>query len=267
MSGPRDRGAPPVLSSLALIDLHTHVLPGLDDGAPDADAALALARAIAEGGVRTVVATPHVNSTYANDPDTVAAGVSELNAALRERAVPLEVLTGAEIALPQLAEMGDADLARHGLGGGRCVLVESPYVRAVSFLEDLLEDVRGRGYLPLLAHPERSPLFQEDPGRLERLVSGGVVCSVTAGSLAGRFGRTVRRFALDLARRGLVHDVSSDAHDLRRRPPGLAVPAELAPRAGWLTLDAPAALLEGRMPPAPPPLRGAGLRRFLGRSQ
>ena len=250
-----------------MIDLHIHLLPGLDDGPADEAASRALARAVADAGVTTAVATPHVSATYANDPATIAERVEQLNSRLAEGGVPLEVLAGAEIALPQLAELAAGDLSPYGLGGGRCLLVESPYVRAVAFLEDLLERVRQAGYLPLLAHPERSPLFQEDPDRLRRLVADGVFCSVTAASFQGRFGRSVRRFALDLARQGLVHNVSSDAHDRERRPPGLDLPPELAQRAAWLTEDAPAALLEGRLPPQPPPLRRGGLRRFLRRSQ
>ena len=250
-----------------MIDLHIHLLPGLDDGPADEAAALALARAVSQTGVTTAVATPHVSSTYANEPATIAERVAALNDRLAEEGVALKVLAGAEIALPQLAELAIGDLSPYGLGGGRCLLVESPYVRAVAFLEDLLERVREAGYLPLLAHPERSPLFQEDPERLRRLVADGVLCSVTAASFAGRFGRSVRRFALDLARQGLVHDVSSDAHDLERRPPGLELPPELARRARWLTHDAPAALLESRVPPPPPPLRREALRRLLRRWQ
>lgn len=247
-----------------MIDLHCHILPGIDDGARDLDASVALARAFVSDGTTTVVATPHVSTSFPNDPATIAAALERVRGALDEAGVGLRVLPGAELAVSQLAEMDDP--SPYGLGGGPCLLVESPYTPAVRFLEDLLLDLRARGFVPLLAHPERSSLFQEDPARLGRLVSQGVFCSLTAGSFAGRFGRTVQRFALQLAREGLCHDISSDAHDLDRRPPGLAVAfaGELAPLRGWLTQDAPAALLEGRPPPAAAPL-GRQPRGLLGR--
>lgn len=260
----------------SLIDLHCHILPGIDDGAPDLESSLRLARAMVAEGVRTVVATPHVNSSYANDPDTIAARTVELNEALARAGLSLAVRPGAELGMAQLVEMDRDEVARYGLGGSRTLLVESPYSSAVAFLEDLLFDLQARGHVPLLAHPERCPLFQEDPDRLHRLVDGGILCSLTAGAFAGRFGRTVRRFAFDLARDGLVHNISSDAHDTDRRPPGLAVAFESAgdlpgfeELRPWLTEQAPAALLEGRRPETPPALperpRKSARGRFLGR--
>lgn len=251
-----------------MIDLHCHILPGIDDGAPDLDASVALARAFVRDGTTTVVATPHVSTSFPNDPDTIAAALERVHGALDAAGIELRVLPGAELAVSQLAEIEDP--SPFGLGGGPCLLVESPYTPAVRFLEDLLSDLRARGFVPLLAHPERSSLFQEDPGRLGRLVSEGAFCSLTAGSFAGRFGRTVQRFALQLARDGLCHDISSDAHDLQRRPPGLAVAfeGELAPLRDRLTREAPAALLEGRPPPAGAPLGeppGGVLRRLFRR--
>jgi len=113
----------------------------------------------------------------------------------------------------------------------------------------------------VLAHPERSPLFQQEPERLARLVDAGLLCSLTAGSISGTFGSPVRRFSIELLREGLVHDLSSDAHDQRARPPGIGAALATAEdelpgisaQSEWLTELVPAAILAGEaLPPRPP---------------
>src|SRR3954462_5493970 len=172
-----------------------------------------MARIAVDDGVQTMVATPHVNFDYPVDPETVLGRVGELNVALARAGVALAVLPGAEISMARAADMSDDELASFALAGGRTVLVESPYVKEVSFAEQLLFDLQLRGFRPLLAHPERSPMFQTDIDRLRKLVAREVVCSVNAGSLAGRFGGKVREFAAELVREGLAHDIASDSHD------------------------------------------------------
>jgi len=243
-----------------MIDLHCHILPGIDDGAPDMDASLAMARTAVDNGIESIVATPHVSLDYPTEPEAISQGVGELNLALVRSGIPLAVLPGAELAPSSLGDMDDAALLPLCLAGGRTVLVESPYVPGVHWLEELLFDLQARGFRPVLAHPERSPLFQQDPSRLGRVVQRGVYCSITAASLAGTFGSQVRRFTVRLMRDGLVHDVASDAHDHRRRPPSLisgfaAAERELpgiSEHADWYTRVAPATLLAGRSLPAPP---------------
>jgi protein-tyrosine phosphatase len=263
-----------------VIDLHSHILPDLDDGADDLEVSLGMARIAVEDGVQTMVATPHVNFDYPVDADIVLSRVGELNVALARASVPLAVLPGAEISMARAADMKDDELAAFGLGGGRTILVESPYVKEVGFLEELLFDLQLRGFRPLLAHPERSPMFQGDIDRVRRLVARDVHCSVNAGSLAGRFGTRVHEFSVELVRAGLVHDIASDSHDETRRPPGLRSGIEaaeehlpgLSAAAAWYTQAAPAALLAGRRlperPALPEPAQASGrLRRLLGRSR
>ncbi len=257
-----------------MIDLHAHILPGVDDGADDVAIALAMARMAVDEGIHTIVATPHVSPRYPLDLATIEDEVERVSAVIAEEDVPLAVRSGAELAATSLTDIGDEDLWRLALGGGDCLLVESPYVSEVRFFEQLVFDLQVRGFRPLLAHPERSPMFQRDPERLARLVGRGALCSITAGSMAGVFGQTVRRFTLDLLRGGLVHNVASDAHDLTRRPPGLrqgfrALEAELpgvGAQSDWFTNEAPSAILAGRpLPPRPPALtpRPSGWRRLL----
>ncbi|MEA2479465.1 MAG: protein-tyrosine phosphatase [Thermoleophilaceae bacterium] len=261
-----------------MIDLHSHILPGLDDGADDIEVSLGMARVAVEHGVQTMAATPHVNFDYPVDGEAVMSRVGELNVALARAGIALAVLPGAEVSVPRAAEMSDDELAPLCLGGGRTLLIESPYMKGVGFLEELLFDLQLRGFRTLLAHPERCPIFQDDTDRLRRLVDRDVYCSVNTGSLAGGFGRRVRAFALDLVRAGLVHDIASDSHDKEHRPPGLLSGIEAAEEdvpgigglAEWFTRDAPGALIAGRaLPPRPelpePPQAGR-LRRLLGRS-
>jgi protein-tyrosine phosphatase len=247
-----------------LIDLHCHVLPGVDDGARSLEEAVALARAQAAGGVRTIVATPHVSARYRNAGGTIARLVAELNACLAAEGVPAEIVAGAEVAAESAARIEPAELSALRLGGDGWLLLEPPFARLAPGLGDLIGELQSGGHRIVLAHPERCPAFHRDPALLEALVLSGVITSVTASSLVGRFGADVRNFALDLAHAKMLHNVASDAHDLDRRPPGIASEIERAGLGGladWLTEEVPAAILAGTPIPrrpaiAPPPVRG-----------
>ncbi len=221
-----------------MIDLHSHVLAGIDDGPETIEGSLELARAVAAAGTRTLVATPHVSWRYPNDFDTIARGVAELNALLQEEGTLLEVRTGAEIAMTRAAEVGEAQLALMGLGGGPWLLVEPPFTPVVTGLDALVLDLQRQGHRIVLAHPERCPAFHRDRRMLESLVRSGVLTSITAGSLVGSFGGQVRSFALQLVQDELVHNVASDAHDPVRRPPGIRDELEQA-GLGALTSGSP----------------------------
>jgi protein-tyrosine phosphatase len=249
-----------------LIDLHCHILFALDDGPADLEASLELARTASGTGTRTIVATPHVRDDYPFDLALIPQRTAEVNRALRSEGIDLHVLSGGEVSLSRAPEMSDDELRSVALGGGPYLLVESPYTHATDLLERQLFDLQLRGFQVLLAHPERSPSFLSDASRLASLVQRGFACSVTAASLTGRFGRTVRRFSVELLRAGLVHDVASDAHDAVARTPDLAaglravdqdVPGALE-ALDWFTVEAPAAILSGSPLGSPPQLRGGG---------
>jgi protein-tyrosine phosphatase len=255
------------------IDLHAHVLPGVDDGPATMEDALALARAAVAEGTSQIVATPHVNEHDFIAPEDIPPAVAVLNQALAGDGIDLVVRSGAEIALPRLLDLEDDELPFLGLGGGPYLLLESPFAAVAGDFEPLVHDAFARGRLVVLAHPERCPTFQRHPDRLVGLVDAGVLVQVTAGALVGTYGSRVRDFALHLLREDLVHVVASDAHDAVRRPPGLrpalraierTVPG-IADRAVWLTETVPAAILAGAAIPEPPPLRAhrLGWRRLL----
>jgi protein-tyrosine phosphatase len=239
-----------------VIDLHCHVLHGIDDGPPALEGSLAIARAAAAAGTRTLVATPHVSWRYQNGADTIAELVKGLNLALAAAGIALDVRPGAEIAMTRLPEIAPDELAELGYGGGRWLLIEPPFAAMASGLDLIVADLKRRGYRVVLAHPERCDALRRDPELLGSLVRSGVLTSITAGSLTGAFGETVRRFALALAGDGMVHNVASDAHDPVDRPPIIASAIEeagLGPLAQWLTEEVPAAILadEDRMPRRP----------------
>jgi protein-tyrosine phosphatase len=238
-----------------VIDLHCHVLPGIDDGPQTFEESLLLAHAAASAGTRTLVATPHVSWEYSNRAETIARLADELNERLRGEGVELEIRTGAEIAMTRAGDIAPAELSRLTLAGGRWLLVEPPFTPVASGLDLVIADLQKHGYRVVLAHPERCPALHRDRSMLERLVESGVLGSLTAGSLDGKFGAEVRRFSLELVRDRLVHNVASDAHDHSHRPPTIAGEIEragLGALAEWFTEAVPTAILTGGViPPRP----------------
>ncbi|MGX6448895.1 tyrosine-protein phosphatase, partial [Patulibacter sp. S7RM1-6] len=239
---------PSAIMDGAVIDLHCHILPGVDDGPRDLDGSLAMAREHVARGVETVVATPHVSWDYGNAADGIAAGVETLRAALDEEGIPLTVLPGAEVALTRAVDLSADELAGLTLGGGDWLLLEAPIAVDSPGLEGMIGMVQGRGVRVLLAHPERCAGFHGDPELLGRLVRGGCLAQVTATALTGAFGRTVEAAARRYVDAGWAHVASSDSHDAVGRAPGLREPVEVAgyaPLAAWMTQAVPAALLAG----------------------
>lgn len=245
-----------------MVDLHSHVLPGIDDGPADLEGSLRMARAAADEGTRVLAATPHVRGDHPRViPREVPRRVADLNAALRAEGIDVRVVPGGEVALLDALER-DADELRHvTLGGnGRDLLVETPFGDVGVAFERTLAGVRSRGFRVLLAHPEMSRGFQAEPARLGRLVETGVMMQVTAASLAADRGDPAGRLALHALRQGWVHVVASDGHRADWRPPvlrdGLDAARAAMPEADeeldWLVEDAPTAILRGEeLPPRP----------------
>lgn len=242
-----------------MIDLHFHLLPGIDDGPATIEDAVVLARAAAEAGTRAIVATPHVNHKYRNDAATIATALEALRARLGEEELALEVHAGAEIAMTMIGALTNEELSALTLGDGNWVLLECPFAAVASGFDLLVAELQGTGHGVVLAHPERSATFHRDPTLLQRLVNDGALVSLTAGSLVGRFGSEVKRFSRQLVQEGVVHNVTSDAHNLTSRPPGIQHELEqagLEELGDWLTRAVPEAILTGaEIPPRPPQTR------------
>lgn len=256
-----------------MIDTHFHILPGIDDGPADMAESMVLARLAADDGTRVIAATSHVDHGFDVEASQLAPARDEVRAALRDAGIDVEVVRGGEIALSRLVDLDDEELADLRLGDGDVLLVECPFTLAMADMEPLVRGLRSRGYRMMLAHPERCPAFQREPDRLRSLVEAGALAQVTAGSLRGDFGRTVRRFAATLLREGNVHCLASDAHDALQRPPGLHRALEegerdvpgLAALEDWLCRDVPEAVLAGREIPSRPSLPEAPRRGLVAR--
>jgi protein-tyrosine phosphatase len=253
-----------------VIDLHAHILPGVDDGPDSLEESVALARAAVAAGTRVLAATSHVSHMFPCDPAIFPERLADVRRALEAEGVPLDVVAGGELAPSRLVDLDQAALRALSLGGGPYLLVECPFSPVSAELEPLVFELQQAGWRVLLAHPERSAAFHRAPDRLARLVDGGALVQVTAGSLAGQFGETARRFSLDLLRDELVHVLASDAHDAIDRPPGQTAGLARAERelggidalAEWLTEDVPAAILSGDALPPRPPLERPRKRRL-----
>ena len=243
-----------------MIDLHSHVLPGVDDGARTLEQSLDIANAAYRDGIRMLAATPHVRSDYPTEPETMERLVAELRAALAERDISLDLRPGGEIALDQLPALAPEDLRRFGLGGSRgYLLLEMPYAGWPHGLRERVFELQLQGLTPVLAHPERNADVQASPARLEELVAAGALVQVTAASVDGRLGRSARASALDLIKRGLAHLLASDAHAPDLRSIGLSAAREAVGDKAlgrWLTEDVPAAIVEDAPAPERPARAG-----------
>ena len=243
-----------------MIDLHTHVLPGIDDGPAELSGSLALLAAAVEEGTAALAATPHVRPDHPDVvPGELAGRVSAVAAAAAEAGLEIDVVAGGEVDLVWAQQASEDELrAVSFCQQGRDLLVETPYGELSERFEDQLFHLSVRGYRVLLAHPERSRTFQRDRRRLATLVEHGTLLQVTAVSLSSTERRSrSRRLALELVRNELAHVIASDAHGGHIPRAGLSAGVEaaarIAPRrAQWMVTDAPAAILAGDpLPPAP----------------
>lgn len=260
-----------------MIDLHCHILPGLDDGPPTMDVALEMCRIAAADGVRTIVATPHMlNGMYEVTPEAVFRGVGDLSRALSEKGIRLDILPGSDVhvhaELPAMVERGEVLTVA---GRGRHLMVELPQDVFPGELKDLLFRIQLKGITPLISHPERNVAIQQNPALLSDLIEGGSLTQITAGSLAGSFGAHVQKCALRLLQLNMIHVVASDAHNTARRSPRLSEAFHVVKEekgegeAGLLFLERPGKILAGSYVEPPEPLgekKKAGRKRgLLGR--
>lgn len=239
-----------------MIDLHSHILPGLDDGAHDTAESLEIARAAVADGITAIAATPHVREDYPTGAARMHEEVLLLRRALADAAIPLEVHPGGEIALTRLDRLGEGELRAFALAGSRYLLLEFPYQGWPLDLRTRIFELQAAEFVPVLAHPERNAEVMASPERITALVDAGALVQLTASSLDGRGGRSVARTARHLLESGMAHLVSSDAHGPAVRGIGLAGAVAAigdTPLARWLTELVPAAIVaDDPIPPRPP---------------
>jgi len=207
-----------------VIDIHVHILPGLDDGPDDMQEALTMCRLEAEDGVRTIVATPHMfDGAYHVEVRQILDGTGGLRDCVRQEGLPLEIVPGADVHLTtdvcQLLREGKVMTVGNA---GKYVMLELPQDVLPAGVADILFNVQLQGIVSILSHPERNREFQAEPERLVPFVQAGNLVQLTAASIVGGFGRHVQEVAHLMLSMRLAHLVASDAHSPSRRPPGLS---------------------------------------------
>jgi protein-tyrosine phosphatase len=202
------------------IDLHCHILPGLDDGPTSVDQSLEMLDIAAADGIAHIFATPHVMAgTYDNDTDRINEGLDRMRAQLPNGT---RMFTGADVRItPDLPALVSSGLIPT-LGNSGYLLIELPSYSMPLNLEQLVFNLLQKKVIPIITHPERHPFFAERRSLLKSLRSDGALCQVTAMSVTGGFGRQVQEIALDMIDEGLIDFVATDAHNAKRRPPILS---------------------------------------------
>ncbi len=206
-----------------MIDLHSHILPGIDDGAADLAISLAMARIQVDQGVTAMACTPHIlPGVYHNDGPKIRLAVRQLQRTLDDEGIPLTLLAGADNHMvPNFV-----DGLRRGqllsLNDTRYVLLEPPQNVTPTGLDDLVFAILLADYVPVITHPERLRWIEERYDLILKLVQAGAWMQVTSGSYRGRFGRRAKYWAERMTCEGRVHLLASDAHDNVSRPPDLA---------------------------------------------
>lgn len=250
-----------------MIDLHAHLLPGIDDGAQTLDESRAIARAAVAEGVDAIAATPHVRSDFPTTVEQMERGVAALRTDFDREGIPLQVLHGGEIDLEALRSLEAETMQRFTLAQtGVYLLLEFPYSGWPLGLDREIFSLRAAGLTPLLAHPERNREVQAAPERLEELVRLGASVQITAASLEGRMGKSSREASFRLLELGLVDVLASDLHTPAIREARLGAAVEALKDAGLarhLTEDAPRAIVAGEELPECPPYRRRRRRRLF----
>ncbi len=236
-----------------MIDIHHHLLYGVDDGADSLQTSVEMARLAVAEGITHVVCTPHANSYHAFDPEVNAAKARELRARLAEEALPLTLGLGCDFHLSlDNVKLALADPARYSINGLGYLLVEVPDYGLPPGLGETFYQLRLAGMTPVLTHPERNATLQNEPERLIEWLLGGLLVQVTADSLTGHKGRRAQQVAHDLLEKRWVHFLATDAHNIATRPPRLRETYELAGKkygaayAHSLCVTNPLAAFQGR---------------------
>ncbi|MDO9124412.1 MAG: CpsB/CapC family capsule biosynthesis tyrosine phosphatase [Deltaproteobacteria bacterium] len=278
-------------STVEMIDLHCHILPGLDDGPQTMEESIRMCWIAYQDGIRTIVATPHtLNGVYKNGRSTILSKVNELNDALNNSELPpgqrpswaggrtpclrrnascrqanselpLRILPGSDVHLCEttLQQVDQGEAITIG-DGGKYIMIEFPSQAIPYQAERVLFQLLGRGLIPIISHPERNLEIWKRPGRYYEIIKMGCLGQVTAMSLTGEFGPKVRQWAEKLLKSWLVHFIASDAHSGNGRPPILSAAVKAAAKivgkkeAKKMVTEYPRAILEGRRLNIPDPL-------------
>lgn len=236
-----------------MIDLHNHMLPGIDDGARDWEQSLEMARLAVEDGIEGVVCTPHwCYGFYENTRSDILRAFQKFREKLEDRRIPLKVYPGAELHYnPDIPRRIWEETALTLNDTGRYALVELPHESLPENMERLFGSLLYQRVTPVISHPERNAGFLRHPHRLSRLIEMGALTQITAASLLGRFGSDIQKFTVFLMGHRMVHVLATDAHGVKGRPPRLAAAVKEAElivgkeAARQMVLDTPIKIVRG----------------------
>nr|WP_261805624.1 CpsB/CapC family capsule biosynthesis tyrosine phosphatase [Lapidilactobacillus luobeiensis] len=224
-----DTGTATKVRRNSLVDLHCHILPGIDDGSPDLATSLELAQTAVREGIGYILATPHhLDRQYINHRADVEQAVTKFQHELDQAQIPLTIFAGQEVHLngdlaKRLPDLLGIDENMHYM------LVEFPHQEVPTYTKELFFQLNCQDIIPVIAHPERNAQILKQPEILYELETEGALAQLTATSLVGGFGKKLRKFSIDLVKHGLVQVVASDAHALKNR--------KFALREAYLALD------------------------------
>ena len=215
-----------------MIDIHAHILPGMDDGPSTREEALEMARTAVANGIGVIVATPHcLNGVYNNWRKEILAACAEFSAELENQNIPLTVLPGSEVRLsPEIIDALDSGRLMTMNDAGRHITLELPDQFIPKATVSFINRLRSRGITPIISHPERNPAIQHNVELLSDIIAAGALSQITAASFTGGFGEGAMKCCQRILALRLVDFVASDAHSPKERPPVLNTPDDrLAP--------------------------------------
>ena len=202
-----------------MIDIHCHILPGIDDGAQTIEDSVLMAREAVSEGIHTIIATPHhKNNQYSNEKNSILTKVTDLNKHLESEGIPLTILPGQENRIY-------GEIIEDYLSGGKILplaetsylFIEFPSGSVPNYAERLFYELQTEGLIPIIVHPERNQEIIENPDLLYKFVNSGALTQVTAGSVCGYFGKNIKKFSRQLIEANLTHFIASDAHNVQNR--------------------------------------------------
>lgn len=203
-----------------MIDIHSHILPGIDDGSEDMEMSLQMARIYVENGISKVIATPHhIEGSVFVSLEERKSILIQLNKNLVKEAIKLEVFPGNEIYISMNIIHDIENRKAHTLNNTRYVLVELPMYDIPMYVENMIYELQLKGYIPIIAHPERNSKIVEDPNILYRYIENGALGQLNLPSLEGRYGKAIKATGEILLKHNMIHFVSTDAHSHKSRTP------------------------------------------------
>lgn len=202
-----------------MIDIHCHILPGIDDGASNFTDSLLMAKQAEAEGIRTIIATPHhQNGRYNNVKADIIEMTAELNAYLQSEKVNIEILPGQETRIyGEILEDYEAGEILPLANISNYLFIELPSNHVPRYTDQLCFDLQMKGLTPVIVHPERNSELIEHPEKLYKLVQNGAATQITAASFTGHFGKKIQKFTFDLIESNLTHFIASDAHNTKKR--------------------------------------------------